>query len=322
MAGGGTDVVPYCFENEGAVVNVTINKYCHVSLKEAVETTFHSVDLQKEEAYLDGKLSSLPLHFGVHKFFEEKLRQRPKLRVETDSEAPAGSGLGSSSTIVVALVAAYAKYFNINFSNFDLAEISVDIERHNLELAGGLQDQYAASFGGLNFLQFTKNRETIINRISCSQAFVRFLENNMFLINSGKSRDSSKIITKQITMAEDKDIRFEQSLKKMRDLAFSLKSSILRENYEDFINVMRQSWIAKKYSSNDIVNDVISQIEQDVSKVGGLSFKVSGAGGGGFCQVYTKPGEKRVTMNKLLRLGYDVEDVTFINEGVIAWDIS
>ena len=144
----------------------------------------------------------------------------------------------------------------------------------------------------------------------------------MFLINSGKSRDSSKIITKQITMAEDKDIRFEQSLKKMRDLAFSLKSSILRENYEDFINVMRQSWIAKKYSSNDIVNDVISQIEQDVSKVGGLSFKVSGAGGGGFCQVYTKPGEKRVTMNKLLRLGYDVEDVTFINEGVIAWDIS
>ena len=304
------------------MVNVTINKYCHVSLKESESTIFQSIDLGRVEGYTGGMTKSLPLHFGVHKFFETKIGQPIKIKVETLSEAPAGSGLGSSSTIVVALVAAYSKYLHFDFNRFELAEISIDIERNMLKLSGGLQDQYAAVFGGLNFLQFTANREALINKILCSQEFLRSIENNILLIDSGRSRESAEIIQQQIGMAEKKDTSFVKYLEQMREAAFSLKSSILRENFEGFIQIMRQNWSAKKASSASITNDLINKIERDVATVGGLAFKVSGAGGGGFCQVYTKPGERHLLASDLAKLGYNVETVTLINEGVIAWNIS
>ena len=135
------------------------------------------------------------------KYFERKMGASVLVEVETNSEVPAGSGLGSSSTIVVALVKAYACFLNIYYTDFEIAEISIEIERNELGLSGGLQDQYAAAFGGINLLQFTKCKEHIVNRISVTENFLGHLESSLLLINSEKSRKSAQIIDQQKELA-------------------------------------------------------------------------------------------------------------------------
>lgn len=177
LAGGGTDVIPYCYEVEGAVVNATISKFCYALIVEDDETVFTSGDLGQRERFDPSQPGVLLLHFGVHRYFERLTGRSLNLRVHTDSEAPAGSGLGSSSSIVVALVKAYACFLNLRYTQFEIAEISIVIERDELGLSGGLQDQYAAAFGGVNLLQFTKSGDRIINRVSVSDTSSNKLTN-------------------------------------------------------------------------------------------------------------------------------------------------
>ena len=319
LAGGGTDVVPYSYELEGAVVNVAINKYCFVTIEPCDATIFISHDLQITDRLNSKSKSSLKLHRGVHKYFEGQQGNSINVKVTTQSEAPAGSGLGSSSTIVVALVKAYACFLKLNFDNYNVAETAIKIERSQLSLAGGLQDQFAATFGGMNFINFTKKKENIINAISTSEAFLGLIESNMLLINSGSSRDSSKIIDVQKKLASEKNASFMSRLLSMRELAFSMKACLLREDYGKFIEIMNESWLQKRDSADLISNELTQKIEKDVLSSGALAFKVSGAGGGGFCQVYTDVGRREKVKIALMKLGYRVENVSFERLGASAW---
>ena len=178
LAGGGTDVRPYAFQVQGAVVNMAINKYCHVYLEESAKTTFESIDLNLKEEYTGGNDHLLLLHRGVHEYFENLFDTKLSLLVVTHSDAPAGSGLGSSSAIVVALVKAYCELLSLHWSPLKLAEVSIYIERELLGLSGGMQDQFAAAFGGLNFLLFTQGGDTIVNEIPVSDTFCAQFESS------------------------------------------------------------------------------------------------------------------------------------------------
>lgn len=322
LAGGGTDVVPYCYELEGAVINVSIAKFCYVSLENSSRTIFCSRDLGVEEVYDREVRGVLVLHYGVHRYFEGLIAKEINLRVETLSEAPAGSGLGSSSTIVVGLVKAYARHLNLEFTKFQIAEICVQIERIELGLSGGLQDQYSAVFGGFNFISFTRDGDTIVNSINVSDSFSSLIESSVFLVNSGRSRDSSLIIESQKKLAASNDSNFLLRLSELRRYAFVMHSSLLREDWERFISVMLKSWSAKKDSSSGITNPYLIKLEKDVLNAGGLAFKVSGAGGGGYCQVYTSPASRADVQQRLMSLGYGVEPVYFHNKGAQSWTIS
>lgn len=320
LAGGGTDVVPYCYEIEGAVVNATISKFCYVSIVEGGETVFKSRDLDQSEQYDPSQPGALLLHFGVHRYFE-RLTGRPlTFAVETDSEAPAGSGLGSSSTIVVALVKAYARVLNLRYTDFEIAEISITIERDELGLSGGLQDQYAAAFGGVNLLQFTKSGDRIVNRVSVSDGFLGCVESSLLLINSGTSRESARIIEEQKALAQERNQNFLGKLTQLKASAYDLQSCLLREDFARLVEVMQNSWLAKKGSSSKIVSPQIQKIEDDVLASGALAFKVSGAGGGGYCQVYASPDQRAAVKATLEGLGYQTEIISFQRIGAQAWN--
>lgn len=322
LAGGGTDVVPYCYEVEGAVVNATISKFCYVTIIMSNKTIFKSQDLALTENYEAEHTGALILHFGVHRYFERLIGRSLAVEVETYSEAPAGSGLGSSSTIVVALVKAYSCFLNLHYTKFDIAEISITIERNELGLSGGLQDQYAAAFGGVNLLQFTKSKETIMNNVSITDSFLGCIESSLLLINSGSSRESGAIIDEQKSLADQKDQNFFDNIMQLKAGAYDLQAAMLREDFERYMQVIQKSWMAKKASGSKIQNPLVKKIEHDVMASGALAFKVSGAGGGGYCQVYATPDRRKVVRDILHGQGYKTEIVSFQNLGAQAWNIS
>ena len=321
LAGGGTDVRPYAFEIEGAVVNMAINKYCHVYITENAQTIFESIDLSLKEHHTGGNDHTLVLHKGVHEYFESLVGTDLTLHVVTHSEAPAGSGLGSSSTIVVALVKAYCELLSLHWSAFKLAEISIHIERDLLDLSGGMQDQFAAAFGGFNFLLFTQSGDSIVNKLPVSNSFAAQFESSSFLVSTNQSRESARIIDDHKDRAEKRDEDFLQKLLNLRSIAFSMQAGILQSDFDRFIQLMRDSWLIKKSTSSLITNQKITKLEADIECSGASAFKVSGAGGGGFCQVYCDPIKRNSVLEQLSNLGYQTERFSIEKKGAQSWKV-
>lgn len=205
LAGGGTDVSPFCDEYGGCVLNVTINMYayCTIIPKNNGKIKFVSPD-RNVEVELDSKKAleinkELPLHCGIYNRIVKDYNNNIPLSFEmtTYSDAPAGSGLGTSSTMVVTILKAFQEWLNIPLGEYDMAQLAYDIERNDLGFSGGKQDQYAATFGGLNYMEFYANNHVIVNPLRMKKWIKNEIENSLVLFYTGTSRDSEKIIDEQ-----------------------------------------------------------------------------------------------------------------------------
>ena len=200
LAGGGTDLSPYCDEFGGAVLNLTIDRYAYATIEPSRDGRVHFIapDLNLTETFPSDRQaiesSKLPLHAGV---MTRMLRDFggdvvPAIRVTSFVDAPPGSGLGSSSALVVALVEAFRALLAAPLGPYDVAHLAFEIERIDLALAGGRQDQYAATFGGVNFIEFHANDRVIVNPLRVPPGVLNELEISLITCFSGVTRRSGR----------------------------------------------------------------------------------------------------------------------------------
>lgn len=329
LAGGGTDVSPYCDEHGGAILNATINLYSYCLIESISEgkIIFQSPD-KLEKIEFDSKLEIpvdhfFKLHAGVYNYVVENFTPNVKHRftMTTFSDAPFGSGLGSSSTMVVAILHAFCEWLNIPLGEYELASHAYVIERKRLSLAGGKQDQYAAAFGGVNFMEFYANDRVIVNPLRVKGRFLDELQLSTVLYYTGVARNSAKVISDQTTLVTEKNIKTIEAMHNLKDEAIKIKEALLTSNMPMYIDCLRRGWEAKKSTSESVSSPVIEETMDVAMRNGALAGKVSGAGGGGFMMFVVDP-VKRVSLTNALReLGGTPANFHFCPDGSKAWQV-
>lgn len=329
LAGGGTDLVGYSEDFGGAVLNVTIDRYAYAHLTYGIEgkVGFRASDLDVSE-FLPAEPnlptdSGLVLHRAVYnRIVDDFLNgQAPSINVSTTVDAPAGSGLGSSSALVVALVEAYRTAFDLPLGPYDVAHLAYEIERVDLGLAGGKQDQYSAAFGGVNFIEFLPNDRVIVNPLRIPPSILNELEASLFVCFTGQSRRSEAIIEEQLDGIGSKSTSTVDGLHQLKLDAIEMKRALLRGDLREMSVVLNRSWIAKQRTATGIANATILDLHQMALDLGAWAGKVSGAGGGGFMMFLTDPEDRYRLVSAIRGRGIDAHPVHFVSRGAEAWDV-
>jgi D-glycero-alpha-D-manno-heptose-7-phosphate kinase len=329
FAGGGSDVSPYCEIHGGYVLNAAIDRYAYAVIKTLDEprlrfiATDQATEYSTEEIYpliLDG---TLDLHKAVYNYIVKHFNngQPIFLELSTFCDAPPGSGLGSSSTLVVAMIKAFVELLNIPLDDYAIASLAYQIERVDCGLQGGRQDQYSATFGGFNFMEFYEGNRAVINPLRVKNWILCELEASLVLFFTGVSRESARIIADQssnIKLGADGAVDAMHGIKRE---AMIMKECLLRGDFEGFVNSMRSGWENKKRSAKTVSNPLIENIYHAAIRAGALAGKVSGAGGGGF-MLFFVPSERRMDVIRALKeFDGQVSNCHFTKNGTQAWRI-
>lgn len=329
LAGGGTDVSPYSDEFGGAILNATIDRYAFAFIEPSPDFKIHfmAVDLEVDEVFpLDLNAigsARLKLHAAVYRrMIGEFGGGRPlAVTVRTSVDAPAGSGLGSSSALVVALVEAFRAMLDVPLGPYEIAHLAFEIERIELALSGGKQDQYAAAFGGVNFIEFLPGDRVIVNPLRIPRATLNELETSLIICFSGVSRRSEEIIEQQKMGMVDKSAKTIDSLHQLKADAIEMKQALYRANIAEMALILNRSWDAKKETASGVSTDYIEKVSKIAFSNGALAGKVSGAGGGGFI-MFMVPPERRVNIIRALEAaGAPSSGVQFTTVGAESWTL-
>ena len=326
LAGGGSDVSPYCDIYGGCVLNATIDLYAYCTLKPANngQIKIHAIDRDEEfitdtQEYLpiDGMLD---LHKGVYNRLVRDFNLPPLgFELYTYTDAPAGSGLGSSSTVVVAILQAFVEWLNLPLGEYDIAQLAYNIERKDIGLSGGKQDQYAATFGGFNFIEFYDNDRVIVNPLKIKEKVVSELEASMLLYNTGVSRSSAIIIEDQKNILKINQEQRLQAMHQIKENSYLIKEVVLKGDFPKLYSTIRNSWNAKKGTSDMITNDHLENIYNRAIESGAHCGKISGAGGGGFMMLFVDPVKKHSVMKALSIFNGSFVNFHFVNSGACSW---
>ena len=330
LAGGGTDVSPYCDRYGGVTLNATIDKYAYAviePLQEPGRVRFVAADSREAcegaadpTIALDGRLN---LHKGVYnRMVRDFNRGRPLgLRLTTHTDAPPGSGLGSSSTLVVAMIKAFVEWLNLPLSEYEIARLAYEIERVDVGLSGGRQDQYAATFGGFNFMEFHPGERVVVNPLRIKSWIISELEASLLLYFGGVSRDSARIIDEQADNVRRNDPTALEAMHALKEEAVSMKESLLKGDFGQLVASLRAGWEAKKRMATSISNAQIDEIYEIARKAGMHAGKISGAGGGGFMMMLVDPVKRMDVMRALAQRPGQVYTCHFTKYGTQGWKI-
>ena len=327
LAGGGTDLSPYCDEFGGAVLNSTIDRYAYAFIQDSADGQVHFIarDLGVAESFppdLDEVATAkLALHAGVYRRMTLHYCNgiaRP-ITITTYVDAPAGSGLGSSSALVVTLVEAFRAKLALPLGLYDVAHLAFEIERIDLRLAGGKQDHYAAAFGGANFIEFLANDRVIVNPLRVARAFMNELETSLVTCFTGVSRRSEKIIEEQQRRMVAHAGDALDSLHQLKQDAIEMKQALLRGEIRHMAEVLNRSWEAKKRTASGISTEHIEALYHTAMSHGAIAGKVSGAGGGGFIMFIVPPQARVDLVRALVGQGATASAVHFTETGAESW---
>ncbi|GAB6392010.1 MAG: dehydrogenase/D-glycero-alpha-D-manno-heptose-7-phosphate kinase [Treponematales bacterium] len=329
LAGGGTDIAAYADLYGGYVLNVTIDlyAYCIIEPNNSGEVRFTAADLGRTEEYpAEPRIAispALKLHTGIYnRIVADYNNGRPlSLTMTTYCDAPAGSGLGSSSTLAVAIIKAYTEWLNLPLGEYDIAQLAYQVEREDLCLAGGMQDQYAATFGGFNFMEFYRGGKVMVNPLRLKRWIRNELEISLVLFYTGVSRESANIIQEQIGHTEKGDARNVEGMHEMKRQAVLMKEAILKGDFAGFSRSLKKGWEAKKNLAGSISNPLIDELYSYAMANGAESAKISGAGGGGFMMIYCDPRNRIGLINALKKREGRVLTPSFTEIGTQAWTI-
>ncbi len=326
LAGGGTDVSPYADEFGGQVLNATISLFthCHIAEAQGGEAEFCAADCG-ETVRVRGDADSDEVTLKLHRAAYRRIAREflggraPALRVTTYSDAPPGSGVGSSSALVVAMVRAYAEYLRLPLGEYEVAQLAYEIERLDCGLAGGRQDQYAAAFGGFNFMEFGPRSRVIVSPLRLRRDHVQDLEAHLLLYYTGRSRQSQAIIERQIDATRNAEPAAVDAMHELKRAAGEMKEALLRGRILTVLEILGASWQAKKRMAQGISNVHIEEAAGAAMAAGALGLKVSGAGGGGFMMVAVEPPDRYRVFRALERLGGGIFAFSFVEHGVESW---
>jgi D-glycero-alpha-D-manno-heptose-7-phosphate kinase len=330
LAGGGTDVAPYCDEFGGHVLNATIDKYAYaiIELRDDDQVAFVAADQQRtwngeaaERLPTDGELA---LHRGVYnRIVRDFNGGKPiALTMTTFADAPPGSGLGSSSTLVVAMIKAFQELLGLSLGDYEMAHLAYEIERIDIGLSGGKQDQYAATFGGFNFIEFHKDDRFIVNPLRVKAWVISEFEATTLLYFTGVSRQSAAIIEEQRANVERHESDAIDAMHLVKQEAIAMKEAVLTGNFDKVARSFQQSWAAKKRMAKTISNNEIEAVFDCALAAGASAGKVSGAGGGGFMMLLVPPARRMDVTRALNAKGGQVMNCHFTENGTQGWRIN
>lgn len=330
LAGGGTDVSPYCDIHGGYVLNAAIDRYAYAVIKTLDEpvvrfvATDQQVEMAKPAQVPLPLNSQLDLHKGIYNHMVQNFNGGKPIALElsTFCDAPIGSGLGSSSTLVVAMIRAFAELLNLPLDDYTIAHMAYQIERVDCGLQGGRQDQYSATFGGVNFMEFYADERAIINPLRIKNWIICELEASLVLYFTGVSRESAHIIADQSSNVKSGSADALEAMHGIKREALVMKECLLRGDFQGFVESLRLGWESKKRSAKTVSNPRIDAIYDAAIQAGALAGKVSGAGGGGFMWFFV-PAEKRMDVIRTLSgFGGQVSNCHFTKQGTQAWRIA
>jgi len=327
LAGGGTDLSPFCDEYGGAVLNCTIDRYAHCYLEPRGDgkLEFHACDLDRIETHACGAPldadCGLRLHRGIYNRFlrEGYLAPSQGLTITTTTDAPPGSGLGTSSALVVAICEAVREYVNAPLGLYELAHLAVDIERKDLSLAGGRQDQYAAVFGGANFIEFLGGDRVVVNPLRIHRDILFEFESSLIVCFTGVSRESDTIIRDQVSHMQTRNEPALQALMDLKTAAHEMKQALLAGNIPAVGEILDRSWKSKKQTAATVSNAHIEGLFKIGREFGAYAGKISGAGGGGFMMLLATPEKRTAIIRALNEAGGVASPVHFTSRGVQTW---
>jgi len=318
FCGGGTDVPPYPEQFGGCVLSCAIDKYAFVSLRTRHDDSIrvHSSDLNRVAEFrggttsLDGTIDlaqTIFNRFGTH-----------SLDCYMSSDAPPGSGLGSSSAMIVALIAALARSEGRHLTDYEMAELAYAVERTDLHIQGGMQDQYAATFGGFNFIEFTREG-VLVNPLRISEDALNELHCQLLLCYTGETRASTNILREQTANVVSHVPDVMDSLAQLKQLTLDLKRALLQNRFAEFGEILDQAWHLKKRLASGISNEGIDELYDIAKRAGAIGGKLLGAGGGGFLLFFAPFTRRDSVREHLERAGGKVVEFQFDPRGVRTW---
>lgn len=328
LAGGGTDVSPYCDLYGGAILNASVSLYAYANIEPLDNNTIVLKAADRNESLrfdwnkqlpVDGTLDLLK---GVYNRISTDYGVPQKgFTLHTFVDAPAGSGLGTSSTLVVAIVGAFAEMLKLPLGEYDIAHYAYKIEREDLKLAGGRQDQYAATFGGVNYMEFYEDDKVIVNPLRIKPEYLSELENNLVLFFTATSRESATIIKEQQKNVEEKKDSSIDAMHQLKEQSRMMKEALLKGRLNEVGEILDFGFEQKRKMAANISNSKIEEIYDAAKKAGATGGKISGAGGGGFMSFYC-PGNTRYNVIETLeRFGGEVKQYSFTKYGLTTWSI-
>ena len=322
FGGGGTDVPPYPAERGGVTLNTTINKYAYATLMplEGKEIKVTSLDYDIVAKYRTDRELVYDGELDLVKATIKALCPDHALHLYLHSDAPPGSGLGSSSTMCVALVAAFRHYLNLPLTEYEIADTAYRIEREDLGITGGLQDQYAATFGGFNFTEFLADR-VIVNPLRVRMDTLNELEYRLLLCYTGSTRLSANILSEQTQSFREKKKSVVDSLDYIKELAIHMKNALLRNELDQFGDLLHEGWVHKRKLASGITNPVIDKLYEIARENGAVGGKLLGAGGGGYLLLFCEFDKRHIVAERLDAAGGQLVDFGFEKHGVQTWEV-
>jgi D-glycero-alpha-D-manno-heptose-7-phosphate kinase len=324
FAGGGTDVSPYPEERGGAVLNATIDKFAYATLLARTgegKARVHSLDFEIDATFQEPRElvfnGELDLVKAVLRHFH---RSDSDIEVFLHSDAPPRTGLGSSSTLTVALVALFQRYLKLPLTTYEMAELAYTIERVELGDPGGRQDQYAAAFGGFNFIEFSAG-STVVNPLRIDPEVRNELAYRLMLCFTGITRLSGKIIEDQTRAYRNREKSTVEALDEAKRLALAMKKELLTGNLDAMGELLHEGWEAKKRYTEGVTNPAIDQLYSRARSAGALGGKLTGAGGGGYLLLFCDFQRRQEVAKAVTRSGGRIVDFAFCADGAQSWAV-
>ena len=326
LAGGGTDVSPYSDEYGGAILNATISLAANASIEvtDTPEIIIEALDRKEEQRFevsnclpINGKLDLLK---GVYNRIQKEYPFAVKgFRLSTYVDAPAGSGLGTSSTLVVAILGAFVEMLKLPLGDYDIAHLAYQIEREDLQLAGGKQDQYAATFGGVNFMEFYGDDKVIVNPLRIRPEYLHELGNNLVLYFTATSRESAAIIKEQVKNVNEKNEKSIEAMHQLKEQSRMMKEALLKGKLHQVGEILNFGFEQKRLMAHNISNSDIEAIYDAAKAAGATGGKISGAGGGGFMIFYCPGNTRYAVIETLNTFGGEIKNYSFTKYGLTTW---
>jgi D-glycero-alpha-D-manno-heptose-7-phosphate kinase len=272
-----------------------------------------------EQLPINGEIDLLKAIYNriIKDFYKKPL----SFEISTYVDAPAGSGLGTSSTLVVSVLGAFAEWLSSPLGDYDLAHLAYSIEREDMAMAGGKQDQYAAAFGGFNYMEFYQQDKVIINPLRIKDKIINELSRNIILYYTETSRESSNIIKEQQKNVKEQNIRSIEAMHKLKEQAVLMKEALLKENLDEIGHILNWGWQFKKQMAKGISTDFFEELYKAGIQAGANGGKISGAGGGGFIFFYCPENTRYRVVNALQKFGGSIRRFEFTNNGLETWTI-
>jgi len=321
FVGGGTDFPHWYDSHSGAVLCATINHYARVTLypRDDNAVRIRSVDL----GYMvDYNLRDQPVFddaLGLVRATIARLGGHSGMDLDIRCDAPSGSGLGGSSALTAAVIGAVAEHAGRMLSNYELSELNCLVEREDIKIPGGMQDQYATTFGGFNVIEFEKNR-ILVNPLRIDPAILNDLEAHLLLCYTGQVRANQGLIVNQIRFFHEGRRTTIDGMQRIYELVFEMKEALLRSRLDTFGELLHESFISKKYMNPEITQGTnVELLYEEARRNGAIGGKLMGAGGGGYLLLYCHTHRQPQVCRALEAMGGQFTNFSFDHAGLQVW---